>query len=51
MPSLGKAKGPLTRAYPLMFPVAEALGLVSAFSATASLIQDVFVLGDLTHKW
>jgi hypothetical protein len=51
MPTLGKAKGPLSRFYPLMFPVGEALALVSAFSATATLISDVFVLGDLTGKW
>jgi hypothetical protein len=50
-PSLGRAKGPLTRGYPLMFPVAEALGLVAMFSSIATLIGDVAVLGHLTGYW
>jgi hypothetical protein len=51
MPSLGKAKGPLTRAYPLMFPVGEALALVAMVSSVASLIGDVAALGDHTGLW
>jgi hypothetical protein len=51
LPSLGKAKGPLSRAYPLMFPVSEALGIVAQVSAVATLIADVAVLGDLSGWW
>jgi hypothetical protein len=51
MPSLGKAKGPLTRAYPLMFPVGEALSLVATVSSIATLIADVATLGDMTGFW
>ncbi len=51
LPSLGKAKGPLSRVYPLMFPTGEALGLVSEVSAVATLIGDVAVLGDLSGMW
>ena len=50
-PSLGKAKGPLSRAYPLMFPVGEAIGLVSKISTIAFLIGDVATLGDTTGTW
>ena len=50
-PSLGKAKGPLTRAYPLMFPVSEALNIVGMVSSVASLIGDVATLGDLSGYW
>jgi len=47
-PSLGKAKGSLSRAYRLMFPVGEALAIVAMVSPIATLIADVAMLGDLT---
>jgi hypothetical protein len=50
-PSLGKAKGPLTRFYPLMFPVGDALTLVGKVSSIAFLIADTAALGDATHLW
>src|SRR5438445_4991478 len=35
-----EGQGPLTRAYPLMFPVSEALNIVAMVSSVASLIGD-----------
>ncbi len=48
---LGKARGPLSRFYPLMFPVTEALNLVAMVSAAAYLIGDVASLGEVSGLW
>ena len=50
-PSLGKAEGPLSRCYPLMFPVGDAIGLVSKTSTIAFLKGDVATLGRMTRTW